>query len=388
MSKVFLHLVGLWLLLGLGACAPANDAPLPTVAQLPTLVPVALNATPTRLQASDTPLPSATPTLIPSLTPSATITDTATVSPTATATITDTPTRNPYFIGVLTTPTATYDPNAPLDITFEGVFAIMQEFRQPIRDVMNAYRAELPLVNGWTVSAYRDSGDWAKFMLVPTELVENGWQHVEAYTPFFVQLIAERIANQWRVYWVESHEFADVKGRIPPDFYAPNLALPPLVGAYLLPWDAGKAWWAINTWHGGNALDFEPSVGMRHSVLASESGILREVCSDGYQSLLQIAHADGNATYYLHVTLALRVRQQLLDQAISRGQYLGELIRMDSFATPCGRGYSRHLHFIISNRDLLIDGMRLATIAESASCCANPPVYTSTNQRVDVTQVR
>ena len=119
-------------------------------------------------------------------------------------------------------------------------------------------------------------------------------------------------------------------------------------------------------------------------VLAAQSGRMREICSDGYQSLIEIQHADERQTYYLHITLSLSVRRQLLDHAVRRGQYLGELIGQSYFRTPCGQGSSRHLHFAVSDRAMIIERFPLEGIAASASCCANPPVYRSTNLRVDL----
>jgi murein DD-endopeptidase MepM/ murein hydrolase activator NlpD len=296
----------------------------------------------------------------------------AQVAPTLTPSLTITPT-------LTRTP-----PPPPLEIIFEGVYSIALEFRQPVRAALEANRPLLRGYNRLTVSAYRDSDDgWAKITLVPTELVEAAWAGVETVDP--VEVIARFTPpNQWTAYLVGSPEFAALLPEIPPafaDFVSP---LPVLAGEYKFPWQAGQDWWAINGWHEGSGLDFEPAYASRFAVLAAQSGRMREICSDGTQSLLQIQHADGRSTYYLHVTLALSVRRRLLDQNVQRGQYLGELINRDHFVTPCGRGYSRHLHFAVSDRALKIDGYSLESIAGSASCCVHPPVYRSTNQRVDL----
>jgi hypothetical protein len=269
----------------------------------------------------------------------------------------------------------------PLEVTFDGVYSLALEFRAPLIAELEAHRDLLPDLR-LTVSAYRDVPDWAKITLVPTSFVESGWANVETISP--VEVIARRTAsNEWRAFLVGSAEFDAVTSEIPPAFFDISSALPAIEGEYLFPWRNGQSWWAIQGWHDGSAIDFQPGIGSRFGVLASQSGRLREICSDGSQSLLEIQHADGRSTYYLHVTMGLAVRRQLLDQNIQRGQYLGELLQRDYFRTPCGQGRSRHLHFVVSDRNTLIQGFPVEDIASTASCCANPPSYVSTNIRVD-----
>jgi hypothetical protein len=199
-----------------------------------------------------------------------------------------------------------------------------------------------------------------------------------------VELILRQTAPfQWQSYVVGSPDFVEIADSIPAEFVDLTSPLPPLAGEYKFPWQSGQAWWAINGWHDGRAIDFQPSLSARYAVLAAQSGSLRELCSDGYQSFLQIQHADGQSTFYLHVTLSLSVRRTLLDHRIRQGQYLGELVRRELFRSPCGRGFSRHLHFAVSDRRMEIEGFPISGIADSASCCSDPPVYVSTNARVD-----
>ena len=284
------------------------------------------------------------------------------------------------------TPMATprVPPDTPLEITFDGVYSLALEFRQPVRDTLEANRALLPDAR-LTVSAFRDTEGWAKITLVPTTFVESGWTHVETVTP--VEVVARQVADGvWIAAAVGGGDFAAIAGDLPRAFVNFDAPIPPLEGEYRFPWASGQSWWAIQGWHGGSAIDFQPGIGARYGVLAAQAGYLREICSDGYQSLLEIAHADGRRTYYLHVTMGLTVRRQLLDQPVRQGQYLGELIRLDYFRTPCGQGMSRHLHFAVSDRSMTIDGYLLEGVAASASCCASPPSYTSTNSRVDETR--
>ncbi len=289
---------------------------------------------------------------------------------------------NPFILEP--TPPPALDLNTPLDIAFEGVYPLAVEYRAPIRAALEGNRPLLNLAPRLTVSAYRDIPGWAKVTLVPTVYVENAWVDVETIAPHVVEVILRQTApSQWDVYIVGTPYFDAVASTIPPAFMDTTPALPPLDGDYRFPWQNGQPWWAIQGWHGGNALDFQPSLSARYAVLAAQSGRLREICSDGFQSLLQIQHADGQSTYYLHVTMSLSVRRRLLDQPVRRGQYLGDLIQQANFRTPCGYGASRHLHFVVSDRRMVFDQYPIAGIADSASCCSNPPVYRASNERVD-----
>ncbi len=270
---------------------------------------------------------------------------------------------------------------APLEITFDGVYSLALEFRAPLRTALEANRN---LLNGgrYTVSAYRDIPGWAKITLVPTAVVESAWAEIEGVSP--VEAIMRQSQDKtWRGYVIGSPDFTALADDLPRAFVDTVSPLPALEGDYKFPWQSGQDWWAIGGWHDGSALDFEPAISARFAVLAAQAGRLREICSDGTQSLLQIEHADGRSTYYLHVTLGLAVRRHLLDQVIRQGQYLGELIKQAYFVTPCGQGYSRHLHFAVSDRQMIVEGVPLEEIAASASCCQHPPTYRSTNVRVD-----
>jgi hypothetical protein len=359
------HLVSLIAVCLLIGCSPAAPLPLPTLAVLP----------------GDTPTPTTTPSPSPSLTasvipPSATLAHTPIVTPSVTATLTETP-----------SPTASTTPRptaGPLDVTFKGVYPLEPYLRQPILDALNAERAALPSIEGWTLSAFRAQGDWMKVVLVPTALVESGWEAIEQYAGQWAEVVIQRIqAGQYRAWLIGDGSMEWLRLSVPAAFINLSADLPPLAGAYLFPWEAGQVWWAIQGWHDGNALDFQPAFRQRFTVLASESGRLREICYDGTQSWLEITHADGQATYYLHLTLGRTLRETLLDQNVQRGQPLGTLIYQAPFYSPCGQGGSRHLHFSITDRALLLEGQPLESIAAVASCCNGSPSYISTNGRVE-----
>ena len=284
-------------------------------------------------------------------------------------------------------PTPTRDPNAPLEIDFDRVYPVQLEFRAPVRAVMEANRVLLAPETRFTVSAYRDVPGWAQVTLVPTALVEARWAGVEQFAAKAVAIILRQTSPvEWNPYLIGSPAFAAIATDLPNAFVDVTSPLPDITTEYKFPWPSGQTWWAIHGWHDGSALDFEPALVDRYAVLASQAGRLRELCSDGEQSLLQIEHADGRSTFYLHVRLALNVRRRLLDQMVRQGQYLGEIIGQSRFHSSCGVGFSRHLHFAVSDRSLMIDSTPLEGVAASASCCANPPEYVSTNRRVDDSQ--
>lgn len=268
----------------------------------------------------------------------------------------------------------------PLEIDFERVYPIDLPLRGPLIAALEAERSALK-THRYTLTAYKEREGWVKILLVPTELIEENWQDVETMSRDFVELIGWKERGRWQMARFGSQAFYSVQDLIPETVIARAIAPPPLAGEYLFPWAKGQAWWAIQGWHDGYALDFQPVTGQRANVLASESGWLREICGDGYQSFLELRHADGRSTFYLHLTLSRSVRA-LLDHPVQRGQFLGELFGEARFATDCGRGLSRHLHFVTSDPNLVMNGTLLSDLAQIASCCAAPPMLVSSNVRI------
>jgi len=352
------------LVIGLAACQ-STDA-LPTEAVLPTADQAVSVLHISQTPSADAPIiktPTQTPTSISIATGISTVTPTLS----HTATITDTPT-------VIPTP-------LPLEIDFERVYPIALPLRAPVLASLNSDRSALT-THRYTLTAYKEREGWVKILLVPTILIEQNWQNVETYSRDFVELIGWQERGPWQMARFGSKEFYAVQDLIPKDMIARAIVPPPMAGEYLLPWAEGQVWWAIQGWHDGNALDFQPVTGQRANVLASESGWLREICGDGYQSFLELRHADGRSTFYLHLTLPRTVRD-LLDHPVQRGQFLGELFGEARFATDCGRGLSRHLHFVTSDRNLVMNGYLLSELAKVASCCAAPPMIVSSNVKAD-----
>jgi murein DD-endopeptidase MepM/ murein hydrolase activator NlpD len=271
-----------------------------------------------------------------------------------------------------------------IEIYYDEVYPIDEALRAPVRRTLEANRASLPPEIRYVVSAYREESDWVKITLVPPIFVSDvPARELHRIQPYIVELIGQRdAAGDWQLHMIGSPALEAISARIPRsvvDLFSP---LPFMAGAYQFPWQSGQTWWAIDGWHDGNALDFQPRLSVGFGVLAAESGRLRELCYDGWQSLLQIEHADGEQTYYLHLTMPPALRRDILDQNVTRGTYLGELYGDadgGAYTTPCGAGLSRHLHFGVSDRALIVDGYALEDIAAVASCCAAPPEYVSSN---------
>jgi hypothetical protein len=274
-----------------------------------------------------------------------------------------------------------------LELYVEEVYPLAREFIIPLRQVLEANRNHLPPEPRFVVTAFRQEGDWAKITLLPPLFISDvPTRRIEAMDDYIVEVVAQRMANgSWQMQLVGSPFLEAISSLVPSAVVNLRAPLPQLAGGYRFPWQSGQQWWAINGWHDGNAIDFQPARQIGFAVLAAESGFLREVCYDGFQSLLQIRHADGNETYYLHVSPNPVLRRAILDQPVQRGQYLGDLIPSSSFRRACGEGFSRHLHFASAERGIMIEGVALEAIAANASCCARPPEYLSGNLRVEVT---
>ncbi len=294
----------------------------------------------------------------------------------------------------LAQPTATISGNeGPLEIEFDTVLNVPDEFRQPVEDAMVSGRSQLT-GNRFTVTALRSSGDWMQAILVPTYVVESVWE-VELRPNDIVEVLGRRDgAGGFSAYLRGTTDFAALALEVPQnfiDFSSPSDIAPTTVG-YLFPWTSGQNWYKTQGWHSGNAIDFQPVVRssrpIHDAVLAAAPGRLTEVCNDGYQSALRVEHADGN-TQYLHLDVNA-VRRDLLGQNVVRGQFLGLLYNGTQggrwynghyykFWTRCGYGTGTHLHFVLPRRDLTIDGHNANNVANSRFATQ----YRSSNERTD-----
>ncbi len=282
-------------------------------------------------------------------------------------------------------------------------------------DVVTADAAYLPGPAPYIVTAfdtYRDAtGDWALAVIVPSAVVDAGWEELNLAQ--LVDVLLVRAPDGSVTGHVRSHPaFLDLARRVPRQFvdYSPLLAAATLGPAaqqeavdYRFPWTAGQTWWLAGSWHSGygsDALDFGPYTAVdppiNSAVLAAAGGTLRMACqNDQEQRLLWIDHPNGERTGYLHIdrqsAAAALENQNLVGQVVPQGTYLGQIYRGEAklngqcpanfpnctFNTLCGYGSAPHLHFIVPNRTITIDGFSIGAMGDG-SAGSN---FTSTNVR-------
>ena len=280
--------------------------------------------------------------------------------------------------------------DSSLEIDFSRVLEVPEEFRLPIREALENNLSLLPAQTRFTVSELRVEGDWAHIVAVPTYIVEAGWE-IEYDQAEVIEMLGQReTAGTWHVTLYGESSFEKLTARIPAgfiDFSAPSVSP---AEAYLFPWTAGQRWYKTQGWHSGNAIDFQPVVrsdpSVHFAVLAPASGTVTRTCNDGYQSILQIVHADGTSRY-VHMA-SNSVQTQWLGQSVCRGCYLGLLYNGTQgggpcpagtcqYNTACGYGTAVHLHFVLPSQNMTIDGNNANTVANSAFASQ----WTSSNQR-------
>ena len=295
---------------------------------------------------------------------------------------------------------------------FPGLDAAWQA---ALGDVVAAEAAYLPGPAPYTVTAfdtYHDAtGDWALAVIVPSAVVEAGWEDLDLAQ--LVDVLLVRAPDGSVTGHVRSHPaFLDLARRVPRQLvdYSPLLAaeiLGPAVQqadvGYLFPWSAGQTWWLAGSWHSGygsDALDFGPYAAedppINSAVLAAAGGTLRMACqNDQEQRLLWIDHPNGERTGYLHIdrqSVAGAIESQnLVGQVVPQGTYLGQIYRGEvklngqcpaslptcTFNTLCGYGSTPHLHFIVPNRTITIDGFNIGAMGDGSAGSR----FTSTNVR-------
>ena len=263
-------------------------------------------------------------------------------------------------------------------IDFAGVISIPAQFHTPIRQAVAAATLEFARAGELTVSVMEREDGFAHFVLVPTAVVESGWQ-----LPLLEEEIVDILAWEmddggWQAYVLGAETASLLRGAIPAEIA--ELAVPAApAGTFLFPWSGGNWWLKLGYpgWHGQNAVDFKPADAADLDVLAAGAGTVSQVCNDGYQSILRIDHGDV-ATRYIHLD-AGTIPDGLLLQTVEQGQPLGRLYNGHAFDdgyctyfpelqfnTHCGCGTVTHLHFESSDTELAIDGYNYTGIAYSS----------------------
>ena len=286
-----------------------------------------------------------------------------------------------------------------IEIDLTTLLQVPTQYHGSIQQIMSENTHYLPSTSRFTVSALQHSSEWLYVTLVPSEIVEAGWE-IDLAPAAIVELLARRSGPQsWQGAIQGSPDFLTLAADVPQEFADFSYLLtPPRNQAvnYLFPWTNGQEWFKTQGWHQGNALDFQPVVrtnpAAHFAVLAAEAGTLKLICggqntSDPYQAHLRIIHADGSTTQYLHLA-ADAIRYDLINQPVQRGQFLGLLYNGTQgqgggfqYSTVCGSGQAVHLHFTPSSQTITIDGYSAGSVAGAPFATK----YRSSNTRIDST---
>lgn len=288
-----------------------------------------------------------------------------------------------------------------ISINFDAVPGVLSEYHEPVEKLFQQYHNLLPTSDRFTVTAVRanDDGSWVELTIVPSYIVDLGWE-VNYEPEEILKILLTQRTDGITAILPGTPEYESAHPEIPAGFASSQLSSESiqLLGTdFKFPWIAGKGWRrGALTWHtgyGDNSLDFLPNDTSNPTtnlaVLSAEAGTVSKDCDDGKQALFRINHSSG-WTKYLHMD-AGTVANNLIGQSIPRGRYLGLLYTGTDrsagncngysgckFHTTCGYGTATHLHFGVSDRNWSIDGVALNTIAVSGQA-----TYISSNQRVD-----
>lgn len=138
-----------------------------------------------------------------------------------------------------------------------------------------------------------------------------------------------------------------------------------------MPWDARQKWvmkspyldmpWHLNNGLNtpNNALDFAPNRNEVPSgkrwVLAAHDGVVSKKCDKGEYSVnLTVRHTDGTETSYFHLDKN-RINNIDLGSYVVQGTVLGHLYN-DRFDDDCGGSTGPHVHFVLPNHSIVLDG--------------------------------
>ena len=278
-----------------------------------------------------------------------------------------------------------------LTVNFQWLGTVPVELHHPVHAALDRNRALLPTIDRWTVSTFRQTGDWAKAVLVPTHVVEAGWG-TTLKSDEILEVIAHLEGNVWAAYLEDEPAFSAVKQSVPRKLKDYTSTITPKSHALRFPWTSGNLWEKSNGWHQeGSAIDFRPVDPNDVAVLASGGGNVTLVCADPFQAMFRVEHHDGERTGYLHLDVNT-IKTNIDGQNIPRGWYLGDIYDGNAttanncpsgldcqYDTPCGYGTGPHIHFTITDQNAAIDGNNIDDVASAP----NGTPFLSTNARID-----
>jgi len=278
----------------------------------------------------------------------------------------------------------------PGELAFTAIVAFPDTFHQVLSNSVLLNQNALPKYDSFTVTSFEQYDEWMQVIVVPTYIVDAGWE---------VPLLDEEIVEF--LIWTSptNRQYAFPRGtdgyqlmtRTVPSAYIDYSAEQPESRAvdneeYKFPWTSGQQWFKTNGWHGegSRALDFQPqsasgSFETNYAVLAAASGRLWRVCGPDSigQAALAVTKANGTSKY-LH--LDNNSVPNIINQTVPRGQYIGHTFAPGRYYNGnCGYGANRHLHLVLPTQDMTIDGHEAKNVANLAFAT----LLESTNARVN-----
>ncbi len=292
--------------------------------------------------------------------------------------------------------------NLVVDFT---TFEVPVELWEPIETALETHPELLPETERFTVSAFETYENWFHAVVVPTSVVEAGWE-VDLSALELTEILGyQDLSGVWITSVLGAPDFIELATNVPTEFmdYSTRLTMTEQSSTqlsaveYLFPWSAGEKWrrtrgYAPVFWHTnsgqmssyGSALDFTPD--RAAPVVAAAPGTLIRYCRDDYQSALKITDENGYTSRYLHIATS-SIPGQIIGKQVARGQFLGKLYDGTQgrhgdlrFDTSCGRGTIIHLHFDFPTQSMKINGRNARDVAASAG------PYKSANTRIDLTK--
>jgi uncharacterized repeat protein (TIGR01451 family) len=273
---------------------------------------------------------------------------------------------------------------AQIVVDFDTFLPVPAELRQPIFDSVLNNRSNLHESGQFAISSLRVRDGWADAALAAQYIVDAGWNDIN--WDDVVHLVGMRDApGSWTFYLEASPAFAPIKPLVPVDFIdyrMPDTSISETMTFstnFLFPWTTGQSWRMSQDWHSGNALDFAPgttsNLPVNGAILAAQWGTTQLQCYDGAQNIVSINTPNVGTTQYVHLDQN-SVADSVIGRVVPQGMYIGHIYNGTAwynesnaclnlpaatraqlrFSTPCGCGTGAHLHWVLPNRSITIQG--------------------------------
>lgn len=265
-------------------------------------------------------------------------------------------------------------------IDFDTFRPVPEALRQPILEVLMQNHALLHESGRFAVTDYRIEGNWAEVVITAQYIIDNAWEDIN-WDDIDYLIGYQTAPETWSFFLEGAPEFAPVAPLVPADFINYGILQQSDISEPLtfstehrFPWTVGQSWKMTQGNHSG-AIDFAPASssnpGVDYAVLASQFGVMRRACNDGFQALVQVEHPGAGTSGYRHIDAGSV--PAYIGQAVAQGQYLGftynGTAKSDGVCDPveypnlryntrCGCGYGAHVHYEVPNWDARVEGIR------------------------------